>query len=276
MTSVGLADQQLLSAATRLAPPTTVTSLPNIYSPLKELLSIHLLDMRPGGGAITAPRWPALLTASSRPCWPALALAEPPLGKYSVLAAEGGVVQLYHGPEASPLLQEVFSAVLNASHMLPFRGQAHDGRELLYLTKEEAAVSSADIHQLRRLGGRINLTVHDTGEGGSKSSAVDVRLHLEFVVANIRYGTTPQKEAARHLRHGLRSLAPRVWEREAASARWTAKERRQLETSGSVPGYELEYRHSPLTYPELFNDPTNIQVVKIGKRSTHDRHRDQQ
>jgi hypothetical protein len=172
----------------------------------------------------------------------------------------------------------VFSAVLNASHLLPFRGHAHDGRELLYLTKEEAAASSADILQLRRLGGRINLTVHDTAEGGGggKSSVVDVRLHLDTIVANIRYGTTPQKEAARHLRHALRSLAPRVWEREAASARWTPKERRQLESSGSVPGYELEYRHSPLTYPELFNDPLNIQVVKIGKRSAHDRHRDQQ
>ena len=297
-----MGSQQMMSAAARLAPRAPdVTSLPNIYSPpLRELISLlstrvqHAGGQQPtsssayllnSGGTIGRPVQPLLLTAGGRPAWPALALAEPPLGKYTVLLEnheeeEGGRVRLLHGPEAAPLQQEVFTAVLNASHLLPFRGLTHDERELMYFTKEDLAASSTDILQLRQLGGRINLTVHEGGEGGAKSAAtaavVDVRLHLEASVVNIRYGTSPQKEASRLLRHALRAAGPRVWEREAESVRWTAKERRQLEASGTVAGYELEYRHSPLSYPELYSDPMNMQVVKSSKRSSHDRHRDQQ
>jgi hypothetical protein len=231
-----------------------------------------------------APLPPPLLTAGRHPAW--LAFSEPLFGKYIVLAkdlTEDGRLQLFHGLEASPLQLEVFSAVLNTSHLLPFRGlAAHDDhRDLVYLIKEDAAAASADILQLRRLGGRANLTVHEGGEGGGggggkAATVVDVRLHLEAAVLNIRYGTSALKETARLLRHALRALAPRVWERETEnSARWTGKERRQLEATGVVPGYELEYRHSPLSYPELYGDPLNVQVVKSGKRSPHDRHREQ-
>lgn len=285
-----LAGRQLDRAAGRQLPSAPVMLLPDTYSPLGELLTLHSFQTmkkkarnRTAGASPSAmlSALPPLLTGGSSPGWPALALAEPPIGKFSVLAeAEGGQVQLFHGREASPLLQEVFSAVFNASHLLPFRGLAHDDRDLLYFIKEDAAASSADILQLRRLGGRINLTVHEGGEGGGgKSTAaaavvVDVRIHLESAVFNIRYGTSPQKEAARLLRHTLRTMAPRVWEREAESGRWTTKERRQLEATGTVPGYELEYRHSPLTYPELFGDSLNVQLVKNLKRSSYDRHRD--
>jgi len=279
LTTVEVATQQLRRAADRYT-PSTAAPLPVTYSPLRDLLMLGSLS-KPLQSAARLP--PPLLTAGRHPAW--LSFSEPLFGKYIVLAknlTEDGKLQLFHGLEASPLQLEVVSAVLNTSYLLPFRGlAAHDDhRDLVYLIKEDAAAASADILQLRRLGGRANLTVHEGGEGGSGGSktatVVDVRLHLEAAVLNIRYGTSVPKETARLLRHALRALAPRVWERETEnSARWTGKERRQLEATGVVPGYELEYRHSPLSYPELYGDPLNVQVVKSGKRSPHDRHREQ-
>lgn len=62
--------------------------------------------------------------------------------------------------------------------------------------------------QLNRLGGEVNITVHEpstsqpltpSDEGSDKF--VDIKLHSASAVIHIRYGTTIQQEKKRLLRH---------------------------------------------------------------------------
>ena len=66
-------------------------------------------------------------------------------------------------------------------------------------------------------------------------------------------------------RHALRSLAGRVWEREASRAgRWSAREVGLMRQQGGLAGWEVEYVRSPLEYPELSWDVDNVRVVRDG------------
>lgn len=97
----------------------------------------------------------------------------------------------------------------------------------------------------------------------------NVNLYSTFF---LRYGTDPHKERARVARHALRSLADRVWEREAgrAGGRWSGRDQALMRTGqGGVPGWELEPARPVLEYPELAGDVDNIHVVRTKKHGRH-------
>ena len=203
-----------------------------------------------------------------------LARTDALLGKFIVLTqtdGDNGEVRVVSGARANQIYANVFTAVLDGARLVNLSSRAGHGRAaaVLHLTKPSLRQSSDDIMQLRRLGPSVNLTVHD-GQAEARK-VVDVRLHLGGTggggVLNIRYGVSQAKEAGRLVRHALRSLAARVWERELENdaGRWNAKERSQIQMTGSLAGYELEHIRSPHDYPELTWDIANIRVVR-GKR----------
>ena len=127
----------------------------------------------------------------------------------------------------------------------------------------------------RRLSSnKINLTVHESQFENSK--VMDVRVHLASSVINIRYGTDPVREKTRLLRHVARTLSRRAWAREqdivsgaapgSWSVEWRDREITQILSGDEVTGYDVEYRHSPILYPDLASDILNVVFTRTNKR----------
>ena len=111
---------------------------------------------------------------------------------------------------------------------------------------------------------------------------VDVRISLDTVVLNVRFGTTMPKERERVLRLAKKySLLTRLSQERMAllqghlrtsfsgSNQWTEEEKQfilspdrhasQLTGSGGSSPLKADYHHSPLTVcPQLADDATNI------------------
>jgi len=49
---------------------------------------------------------------------------------------------------------------------------------------------------------------------------------------------------------------------------WTPKEIKQIQTKGSVDGWEVEYRNPPAKFPELATDMDNVLFTRTGKKHT--------
>ena len=96
---------------------------------------------------------------------------------------------------------------------MPGNGNVPENETLLdsfYFTKGESWRASDDIAQLRRLGSKVNLTVHENQFDATKT--MDVKMHMSSgTVINIRYGTEPGRERGRLLRHAARVIAKRAW-----------------------------------------------------------------
>ena len=105
---------------------------------------------------------------------------------------------------------------------------------------------------------------------------MDVKVHLSSTVINIRYGTDPLREKARLLRHSARVVIRKAWAREKELIdsgektvnTWTPKEIKQIQTKGSVDGWEVEYRNPPSKFPELATDMDNVLFTRTGKKHT--------
>lgn len=94
-----------------------------------------------------------------------------------------------------------------------------------YPPQENYWKATEDMTQLNRLGGEVNITIHEpstsqpltpTDEGSDKF--VDVKLHSAFAVIHIRYGTTIQQEKKRLLRHAKKVSEGVVWLLEDSSS----------------------------------------------------------
>ncbi|GIY23375.1 teneurin-m [Caerostris extrusa] len=115
------------------------------------------------------------------------------------------------------------------------------GQDVFYFVKDKTWRVADDLNQLQRLGTAINTTVHESKPEDMKTDThVDVRVHSEHAILNIRYGTNPHKERQRLLRHAKSML--------------------------SVPGYRGDYYHDIELYPELADDPANVVFQKINPK----------
>ena len=205
------------------------------------------------------------------------------LGKYVALNRYGGgqrlqvrVVGCYKGSAAGNqdegMREDVFARVLNGTEMVDFRLISRSGQDVYFFIKNPIWKSSEDIVQLRRLGPRVNLTMHESETDNSK--ILDVKVHLLNTVINVRYGTEADVERIRLLRHSLKATTRRAWIREKArllekkplSLEWSKKELKQIEVQGYADGYDVVNKRSVQEYPELANDLENVQFVK-SKRS---------
>jgi hypothetical protein len=124
---------------------------------------------------------------------------------------------------------------------------------------------------LHRLGPLVNLTTHDS-QSGDGSMTMDVKVHLDSAVVNIRYGTTVKAEKSRILRHAIKITIRKAWQRQQdllASGRhreahpWTPLEKEQLLTRGLVDNYDTKFDKNLNEFPELSGDLMNVKFVKI-------------
>lgn len=212
------------------------------------------------------------------------AASEPPFGKgILVTRTKNNQAVVSSVPSANPIYKDVFTTVFNESYFLPFTFVVHSSQQdAFYFVKKEAWRASDDQGQLKRLGGQVNTTFHDTatgtadsGGGGSNAggggnSFIDVKIHGSSFVINLRYGTTPEKERQRLLHHAKTSAIRKAWHREReaikannpTSIEWSAAEQEEIAKLGQLSNYEAEYVHDAQLYPELAEDPYNIRFVK--------------
>ena len=158
------------------------------------------------------PTHSALLSTNPHPNF-VLSSKEPPFGNYIVLSKQHKRdVEIFSGEGADQIYQNVLTSVLNSSSMVDFKTSSH-GFDSFYFTKAESWRASDDIAQLRRLGSKVNLTVHENAFDATKT--MDVKMHMSSgTIVNIRYGTEPGRERGRLLRHAGRLLAKRAWAEE--------------------------------------------------------------
>lgn len=199
------------------------------------------------------------------------AASDPPFGKGILVSrTKSGQAVVSSVPSANSIYKDVFTTVFNESFFLPFTFVVHSSQQdAFYFVKEETWRAPDDQGQLKRLGGQVNTTFHDSSNG-SGSGLADVKIHGLSHVINLRYGTTAEKERQRLLHHAKMSAVRKAWHRERealkantpTSVEWTAAEQDEIIKLGLVSNYEGEYVHDAQLYPELAEDPYNVRFVK--------------
>ncbi|XP_076303284.1 teneurin-a transmembrane protein isoform X10 [Lasioglossum baleicum] len=200
------------------------------------------------------------------------AASDPPFGKGILVSRTvDGQAVVSSVPTANAIYGDVFTSVFNRSYFLPFTFVVHSAQQdAFYFVKEETWRAIEDRGQLKRLGGQVNTTFHESENGSGSSSLIDVKIHGDSYVVNLRYGTTAEKEKQRLLHHAKATAIRKAWhrEREALKANtpstieWMVAEQDEILKSGSASSYEGEYIHDAQLYPELAEDPYNIRFVK--------------
>ncbi|XP_072158624.1 teneurin-m isoform X3 [Bemisia tabaci] len=176
------------------------------------------------------------------------------------------------------VVQDVVTSVFNNSFFLDLHFSQHD-QDLFYFVKDNALKLRDDLDELRRLGGMFNVSTHETADGK------ELRLHSTDAIVSIRYGSDPQQERHRLLKHAHKRAVDRAWEIEKSLVSsglgggrgdWTSEEQEELTLRGKVEGYEGIDIHSIQRYPQLADDPGNVAFRKEAsrrkrKRRTHKR-----
>ncbi|VVC40590.1 Hypothetical protein CINCED_3A025864 [Cinara cedri] len=172
------------------------------------------------------------------------------------------------------VVQDVVMSVFNGSYFLDLHFEQHD-KDLFYFVKDNALKQNDDMEELKRLGGMFNVTTHETTDGK------ELRLLSAEALISIRYGTDPQQERHRLLKHAHKRAVERAWESEralvgagsrGARAEWNAEEREELVSRGRVDGYEgLDVHEVSGRRSQLADDPGNIQFHKTPNRKKRNR-----
>lgn len=141
--------------------------------------------------------------------------------------------------------------------------------------QDNALKQNDDMEELKRLGGMFNVTTHETADGK------ELRLLSAEALISIRYGTDPQQERHRLLKHAHKRAVERAWESEralvaagsrGARAEWNAEEMEELVNRGRVDGYEGQDIHDvSVRRPQLADDPGNIRFHKTPNRKKRNR-----
>ena len=160
--------------------------------------------------------------------------------------------------------------LLNNTQVVDLHFTIH-GRDTHYFIHSDASLAEGVIRSLNlrdkenRHG--MEITVQRIGRG---PESVDIRLHGNHSVFNVRYGTTISKERTRILKHAKQRAITAAWEIEKQLAHknqdspynWNGTQKQQLITKGLVPGMEANYIRDIKLYPALADDPKNIKFIK--------------
>ena len=92
-----------------------------------------------------------------------------------------------------------------------------------------------------------------------------------------RYGTDCNRERSRLLRHSYRTISRRAWAREKdllerkepTRNKWSSREAKQIQNSGSAEGWDVLYVNPPSLFPQLANDLDNVVFDKDKKKRGH-------
>ena len=194
-----------------------------------------------------------------------------------VLSAKEGRVVVNVLDSANENLAILATTLLNNSHVVDLHFTKH-GKDLHYFVKHtlEQAIENVKDLSLRteNLIQGINVSVHRHHETPETMKYVDIKLHSNHTVINLRYGTTVEHERQRILSHAQERAVENAWvvERELIQSKkrtintWTKQEREELLSQGLVKGAQAHYIRDVKDFPELADDPKNIRFEPRGSR----------
>ena len=177
---------------------------------------------------------------------------------------------------AAEWARNLATVLLNGSQMVDLSFTIK-GKDVHYFVRRDASKGELD---LRSLGIHSNLVTYENGVNVSvhrghrgRHSEMDVRVHSNHTVINVRYGTTLQHEKKRVLHHAFDRAVKHAWQREKhllqhslpSQHKWTQAEVQELAQSGEVAGYMGQYILTPDHYPELADDCNNIRFIHQGR-----------
>ncbi|XP_064637221.1 teneurin-m-like isoform X2 [Lineus longissimus] len=211
-------------------------------------------------------------------------------GPFKTIFGDGVVVSIVESKavinllsSASEVSKRLATVLLNDSSALTSYFTIN-GKDVHYFVKDDLSQAQIDLDDLgisshiAALENGINITVHEAQSKKRRrspdiplTSAIDIRLHGNHTVLNIRYGTTIAKEKHRVFAHAKDRAVEHAWARERqllqktmhSVHKWRNIERDQLLNMGKVTGYRGEYIRDIDKYPELADDPQNIVFVPI-------------
>ncbi|KAK3582840.1 hypothetical protein CHS0354_039985 [Potamilus streckersoni] len=204
---------------------------------------------------------------------------EPLFGSYVIISAENNEMRMKFLENTPSWSKKIVSILLKHSEILDLRYNVQ-GRDILYLVKPDSSVVNDELKQLgiqgttdfyeRKINVTVNRLSHQDGFRMHAYNEVDVRLHGNYSVINIRYGSTYDHERQRVLRHAKERAVHRAWLREKWLIQnslptyhtWTEQEHREILTGGYAEGFDVEYIRSGEDYPELADDCNNVRFVK--------------
>ncbi|CAH1776702.1 unnamed protein product [Owenia fusiformis] len=174
--------------------------------------------------------------------------------------------------------QQLVAVLLNNTDYVDLQFTVN-GKDTHYFVKADAAQANFDIEQLSLKDGdkitdRMNVSVHRLPIGGDTSQnapeQVDIRLHGNHSVINIRYGTTLEREKQRILHHAKHRAIEQAWglERDLLQSGlhtlhpWAPIQKEELSRSGKIRNYVAQYLRDPEKYPDFADDPRNFLFVQ--------------
>ncbi len=193
-------------------------------------------------------------------------------GEGVVLSTMEGKVMVEVLDSASEKLALLATTLLNNSEVVDLHFSIH-GRDAHFFTKAQLSQAVEDVRELSlrtedTIEG-VNVTVHRYHETSEIMKYVDIRLHSNHTVLNLRYGTTVAHEYDRVLHHAKQRAIENAWkiEKELAETgqesihQWNKKQKEELLEKGVVSDMEARYLRSVSRHPELADDAKNIKFV---------------
>ncbi|CAB4063435.1 unnamed protein product [Lepeophtheirus salmonis] len=181
------------------------------------------------------------------------------LGRFVAFDPSSSQVYSVSDGTLNQVQRSVFTQVLEGAKLVEFKTVPRDD-DMLFFTKPK--IRPDDITALRRLGPSVNLTIHESQTSEKEIKFLDVKVHLADTILNIRYGTSPESEKARLLRHAYKTISRKIWLKERTSGRWSPRDMQSLLSQGFVSGFITQYRLKNIEkYPELSTDLNNIEIV---------------
>lgn len=204
----------------------------------------------------------------------------------SVDGGGGGRVSVSVLDSANDIMRLLATTLLNNSLAVGLRYTVR-GRDVHHFVKPGVDQAMDDIKALSlRAEGTIqglNVTVQQipgTGAGadaaggdGAGVQFIDVRLHSNYTLLNLRYGSTVEAERDRVLRHAKQRAVAGAWEveRELTQSQklrmnaWTKRQEEELVSRRHVAGVVGEYALNVSEFPELADCPKIVRFVPAGR-----------
>ncbi|XP_044730762.1 teneurin-m isoform X2 [Chrysoperla carnea] len=203
---------------------------------------------------------------------PRVAYRRSVFGEGVLISRVGGraLVSVVEG--VNSVVQDVVTSVFNNSFFLELHFSIHD-QDVFYFVKDNALKIRDDYEELQRIAGLFNVSKHETSEHGT-GTGKELRLHSQDAAVYIKYGTDPEQERHRILKHAHKRAVERAWEMEKqlvaaglqGRGNWTEEEKEELVSHGDIDGYEGVDIHSIHRYPQLADDPGNVAFQRDTKR----------
>ncbi len=189
-----------------------------------------------------------------------------------LLSKKDGKVMVEILESANEQLAALATTLLNNSDYVNLHYTIH-GRDTHYFVKRTLSEAVEDVKALslreEEVIQGVNVSVRRYHETPEVMRYVDIRLHGNHSVFNLRYGTSAASEMIRVLTHAKERAVENAWkiERELVQSGkqtrnvWTRQQKEELLSKGSVTNMEGRYIRYINQFPELADDPKNIKFV---------------